>query len=124
MGTWAIAYDLDTKRMRDDGLNDSDRTTFYKSIRERLAANHFETFQQLSIYTSEGENSLTHAFAACQALRQLDGSDKYIKRLHLFRIDDLNDLLPVVADRPSAGRDGDEATDGINGDGVEAVPAG
>lgn len=60
---------------------------------------------QRSIYTCRRENSLTDAFNACIALKKIPNADKFIKRLHLFRVEDLNDLLPLVAGRESAGSD-------------------
>ena len=105
MAVWAIAYDLDVAGMKAAGYTKSKVTAFYNAVRRCLTDNGFERFKQLSIYTSDKENTLTHAFQACQALRQLDDSDKFIKRLHLFRVEDFNDLLPLVADKESAGRD-------------------
>jgi len=101
---WAIGYDHDTKAMSDDGVTDSERTTFYNRVRECLTRHGF-AFKQFSVYTNMEPDAITQAFKACQALKQVKWADKYMKRLHLFRIEDSNDLLPLVADRPSAGRD-------------------
>ncbi len=106
MSLWAIAYDLDVRGMNNAGYNKSQVTQFYNAVRDALANNHFEQFKQLSIYTSGATNSLTHAFQACIALQQVTDADKYIKRLHLFRIEDFNDLLPLVAkEKKSIGKD-------------------
>ena len=106
MSLWAIAYDLDVRGMKTAGYTESQVTQFYTAIRGALANNHFEQFKQLSIYTSGAANSLTHAFQACIALQQVADADQYIKRLHLFRIEDFNDLLPLVAkDKKSIGKD-------------------
>ena len=66
-------------------------------MREALANNQFEKFAQLSIYTSNKPNSLTNAFSACMQLSAIPDSDKFIKRLHLYRVEDFNDLLPLIA---------------------------
>ena len=105
MAIWAVAYDLDVGAMKRAGMTKSQVTMFYNSVRACLSNNGFEKFKQLSIYTSDKENTLTNAFKACQALKQLPNAAAYIKRLHLFRVEDFNDLLPLVSDKPSAGRD-------------------
>lgn len=83
---WAIAYDLDVRGMKDAGYTKGNVTTFYNSVRQCLTCNRFEKMQQLSIYASDKPNSLQDAFAACLALRQVQDADKFIKRLHLFRL--------------------------------------
>ena len=109
MATWAIAYDLDVGAMKRAGMTKSQVTGFYNSVRACLSNNGFEKFKQLSIYTSDKENTLTNAFKACQDLRKVQNSQTYVKRLHLFRVEDFNDLLPLVSDKESAGRDTVEA---------------
>ncbi len=94
---WAIAYDLDVKGMKAAGFTKSNVTQFYNSVRECLTKNRFEKMKQLSIYTSDKANSISDAFAACMALQKVSDADKFIKRLHLFRVEDFNDLLPLVA---------------------------
>ncbi|WP_438002678.1 hypothetical protein WME89_27365 [Sorangium sp. So ce321] len=105
MAQWAIAYDLDVKRMKRDGMTRGQVVMFYQKVRTCLKQNQFELFKQFSLYTSAADNTLTNAFKACQELRALTDSNKYIKRLHLFRVEDFNDLLPLVADRSSAGKE-------------------
>jgi virulence-associated protein VapD len=83
--------------MKAAGYSASEVTTFYSKVREALAQNKFEQFAQLSIYTSSQPNTLTNAFGACQALSAIPDTDKFIKRLHLFRVEDFNDLLPLIA---------------------------
>jgi virulence-associated protein VapD len=104
MSLWAIAYDLDVKGMKKAGYTKSKVTLFYNAIRSCLATNKFDKFKQLSIYTSAKSNSLTDAFQVCIDLKKIADTDKFIKRFHLFRIEDFNDLLPLV----SAGHKSDE----------------
>ena len=104
MSIWAIAYDLDVKGMQAAGYTKSQVTLFYNAIRKTLQDNHFEKLKQWSIYTSGKPNSLTDAFAVCVAMKGVNDADKFVKRLHLFRIEDFNDLLPLVA----AGKTSDE----------------
>jgi virulence-associated protein VapD len=96
MSTWAIAYDLDVKGMKAAGYTRSNVTQFYSSVRKTLQDNHFEKQKQWSIYTSSQDNSLTDAFAVALALKSVTDADKFVKRLHLFRIEDFNDLLPLI----------------------------
>ncbi len=103
---WAIAYDLDVKGMKAAGYTKSKVTQFYSAVRECLTKNRFEKMKQLSIYTSDKANSISDAFAACMALQKVIDADKFIKRLHLFRVEDFNDLLPLVANgKPSVEKD-------------------
>lgn len=96
MSIWAIAYDLDVKGMKAAGYTRSNVTQFYNSVRKTLQDNHFERLKQWSIYTSSQDNSLTDAFAVALALKSVADADKFVKRLHLFRIEDFNDLLPLI----------------------------
>jgi|688.fasta_scaffold272923_1 virulence-associated protein VapD len=96
MSIWAIAYDLDVKGMKAAGYTKSNVTQFYISVRKTLQDNHFEKLKQWSIYTSSQENSLTDAFGVALALKSVVDADKFVKRLHLFRIEDFNDLLPLI----------------------------
>jgi virulence-associated protein VapD len=105
MATWAIAYDLDVGAMKRNSMTKGEVTAFYRAVRDCLTKNNFESFKQLSIYTSDKENTLTNAFKACQALASIPNSATYVKRLHLFRLEDNNDLLPLVSGKSSAGRD-------------------
>lgn len=103
---WAIAYDLDVTGMQNAGYSRSNVTQFYNSVRDCLTKNNFEKMKQLSIYTSNKPNSISDAFAACMALQKVKDADKFIKRLHLFRIEDFNDLLPLVSNgKASAEKD-------------------
>lgn len=95
MARWAIAYDLDVGGMKAGGYTRSEVTLFYNRVRDALKQNGFEKFSQYSLYTSHGENTLTNAFQACNALSRFSDR-KFIKRLQLFRVEDLNDLLPLV----------------------------
>lgn len=99
---WAIAYDLDVAGMRTAGYSKSQVTLFYNSVRDCLRKNNFELLKQLSIYTCSTVNSIADAFRAIQDLRGVKDTDKFIKRLNLFRVEDFNDLMPLVADGRSS----------------------
>jgi len=97
MSIWAIAYDLDVSGMKKAGYTKAQVTAFYSSVRGCLQSNKFEKMKQCSIYTSEKQNSIADAFAACVSMQAVKDADQFVKRLHLFRIEDFNDLLPLVA---------------------------
>jgi virulence-associated protein VapD len=106
MATWAIAYDLDVKGMKLAGYTKSQVTQFYNSVRTCLAEHKFESLKQFSIYTSKNDNSIADAFQVCISLKTIPDTDKFVKRLHLFRIEDFNDLLPLlVLDKVSSQED-------------------
>ena len=113
MSIWAIAYDLDVKGMKAAGYTKSNVTKFYNSVRKTLQDNHFEKLKQWSIYTSSQENSLTDAFEVALALKTVVDADKFVKRLHLFRIEDFNDLLPLIVPGKTSD-DGDAIEQEIN----------
>lgn len=102
---WAIAYDLDVKGMKIAGYSKSRVTQFYSQVRKCLQDNHFEKMNQLSIYTCDKDNSIADAFFVVTALQQIPDTDKFIKRLNLFRVEDFNDLLPLVAQGKSSAAD-------------------
>jgi virulence-associated protein VapD len=113
MSIWAIAYDLDVKGMKAAGYTKSNVTQFYKDVRKTLQDNHFEKLKQWSIYTSNQENSLTDAFGVALALKTVKDADKFVKRLHLFRIEDFNDLMPLIVPGKTSD-DGDVIEQEIN----------
>ncbi|NNC03069.1 hypothetical protein HJC10_09445 [Corallococcus exiguus] len=98
---WVIAYDVDTASASKATVT---LMTVYNRIRACLARNGFEEFTQLSVYAMpDDDNALVKVYQAIQALKTLPES-AHIKRLHVFKIDGaLNDVLPLVGGRASAG---------------------
>lgn len=123
MSLWAIAYDLDVKGMKAAGYTKSNVTQFYDKIRGCLASHNFERMKQWSLYTSEKANSLTDAFAVCMDLQQVPDANRFVKRLHLLRVEDFNDLLPLITGAPSAEEDAieREIEEEFGADGQEPV---
>ncbi|MEJ5141679.1 hypothetical protein [Gluconobacter albidus] len=97
MSLWAIAYDLDVKGMKAARYTKSNVTQFYTAIRTCLTSNNFEKMSQYSIYTSEKSNTLADVYKACNDIKAVSGANLYVKRLNLFRIDDLTDLTPLIS---------------------------
>ncbi len=82
--------------MKNAGYTKSKVTQFYNSVRKCLQDNGFEKMKQLSIYTCTKENSIADAFHAITDLKAVSDTDRFIKRLNLFRVEDFNDLLPLI----------------------------
>jgi len=105
MDTWAIAYDLDVMGMKCAKLTQKQATEIYDEIKKTLVHNNFAQLKQLNIYVGEGKNPLSDAFQLCAELKSVLNAVRFIHRLHLFRIEDLNDLLPMVSCKASSGKD-------------------
>ena len=103
---WVVAYDVDTVAA---GTAAVTIMTVYNRIRAVLSQHGFTEFTQLSVYSMPDEdNALVRVYQALQALGQLT-ERKYVKRLHVFKIDGaLNDVLPIVDKRDSAPRGPDD----------------
>lgn len=100
---WVIAYDVDTSTASNANVT---LMTVYNRIKACLRQHGFTDFTQLSVYAMPDEdNALVRVYKALQALKALPEA-AHIKRLHVFKIDGaMNDVLPLVGNRPSAGPD-------------------
>lgn len=108
---WVIAYDVDTAAVEVARQNGGVTVmTVYNRIRACLKKEGFEEFTQLSIYAmADSDNALVRVYKALQALGKLP-ERTFVKRLHVFKIDGaMNDVLPIVDSRDSAGAAGEEA---------------
>jgi len=107
MAQYAIAFDLDTARMRRDGMSDADRTRVYQQeIPTALATCGFTGHPQGSLYHTEAEHD------PIAAIMKLQGSLKggaprfcqYVRRVHVFRMEEWSDVTGLIADRAAAGK--------------------
>ncbi|AKT39559.1 hypothetical protein [Chondromyces crocatus] len=98
---WAIAYDHTTELMGTDGMTESEIVLFYNSVRDVLYDKGFVR-SQLSVYVNPNTDARERADDVFAALKTMPKAVKYINRLHLFRVEDVSDVLPLVAGRPSA----------------------
>jgi len=96
---WVIAYDIDNIAAQNAEVT---VPTIYNRIKAALDYYGFSKFTQLSLYAMLDKNeALMKVYQALEALSCLP-ERRYIKRLHVFRIDGaLYDVLPWVADRSS-----------------------
>ena len=104
MTKFAIGYDVDTRGMRDDGQQTKSQiSSFYYRIRKCLNQHGFEKMAQQSVYTCQTshQNTLANVFEVIDCLREIDNETCYIKNLHMFKMEDFNDLRPLVCDAAS-----------------------
>lgn len=106
MAQYAIAFDLDTAAMRADGITDAQRTRIYQTeIPEALASCGFTAHPQGSLYHTKAERD------PITAIMQLQGSLRnhapnfcsYVRRVHVFRMEEWSDVTEIIANRPAAG---------------------
>ena len=106
MAQYAIAFDLDTVAMRADGVTDADRTQIYQTeIPQALAHCGFTVHPQGSLYHTEAEHDPIAAIMRLQSsLRSLAPRFcRYVRRVHVFRMEEWSDVTDLIADRPAAG---------------------
>lgn len=106
MAQYAIAFDLDTTAMTNAGLSASDRTRVYqREIPEALAACGFTAHPQGSLYhTESNQDPITAIMKLQNALKtQAPTFCQYVRRVHVFRMEEWSDVTELIANRPAAG---------------------
>lgn len=104
MAHYAIAFDLDTAAMNKDGLSQSDKTRIYQTeVTEALRACGFTEHPQGSLYhTSEEQNPITAIMKLQNTLKEkAPNFCKYVKRVHVFRMEEWSDVTELIANRPA-----------------------
>lgn len=105
MAQYAIAFDLDTSAMRAAGFSDAAITRIYQvEIPQALESCGFTAHPQGSLYHTESEQDPIAAIMKLQgALRNLAPNFcTYVKRAHVFRMEEWSDVTTLIADRPAA----------------------
>jgi len=105
MAQYAIAFDLDTTAMRTAGLSSADITRVYQAeIPNALASCGFTAHPQGSLYHTESEHDPIAALLKMQgALRtQAPTFCTYVRRVHVFRMEEWSDVTTLIADHPAA----------------------
>ncbi|WP_038054544.1 hypothetical protein [Thioalkalivibrio sp. ALJ1] len=106
MAQYAIAFDLDTAAMRANGVSDADRTRIYQTeIPDALASCGFTAHPQGSLYHTEAEHDPITAIMRLQSSLQNDAPNfcQYVRRVHVFRMEEWSDVTNLVANREAAG---------------------
>jgi len=106
MAQYAIAFDLDTRAMREDGLSQADITIVYqRELPAALTSAGFTAHPQGSLYHTEADHDPITALMILQATLKRDAPNfcKFARRVHVFRMEEWSDVTELLADRPSAG---------------------
>lgn len=106
MAQYAIAFDMDTVQMRADGLTDADRTNIYQTeIPQALANAGFTAHPQGSLYHTESDQDPIKALLMLQATLRAQAPRfcQYVRRVHVFRMEEWSDITELIANRPAAG---------------------
>lgn len=105
MAQYAIAFDLDTKRMRTDGLSQSEITSIYQTeIRDALWKCGFSQHPQGSLYHTDKDQDPITAIMKLQAILKDEAPRfcKYVNRVHVFRMEEWSDVTELIAGRVSS----------------------
>lgn len=105
MAQYAVAFDIDTKHLRDDGVSNAERTKIYQQeLLDALASCGFTVHLQGSLYATAADQDPLKAIMQLQST--LAGKAprfcKYVKRLHVFRLEEWSDVTPLVAGHAAA----------------------
>lgn len=106
MAQYAIAFDLDTTAMRNAGYSQAQITGVYQQeIPSALAKCGFSQHPQGSLYhTSPGQNPITCIMLLQQTLiKQAPSFCKFVKRVHVFRMEEWSDVTHLITGRIAAG---------------------
>lgn len=104
MAKYAIAFDLNTKAMKADGLTASDRTKIYQTeIPRALDACGFTVHPQGSVYHTDAEQDQIRCLMNLQTTLKsaAPGFCKYVRRANVFRMEDWSDITDLVSTSPT-----------------------
>ena len=105
MAQYAVAFDLDTTAMKNDGLTRSETTSIYqKEIKDALASCGFTAHPQGSLYHTEKDQDPITAIMKLQSTLKNEAPSfcKYVNRIHVFRMEEWSDVTELIANKPSA----------------------
>ncbi len=105
MAQYAIAFDMDTTRMKADGMTRVDITNLYqKEIRAALESCGFPVHIQGSVYRTNTEsNQLSILIALQSGLRtKAPTFCKYVKVAHIFRIEEQSEITGLISTAPQS----------------------
>lgn len=107
MAQYAIAFDLDTKAMKNDGISATQRTNIYQTeIPDALASCGFTAHPQGSLYHTESEQNPITAIMQLQSALKDNAPRfcKYVSRVHVFRMEEWSDVTELISEAnvPSA----------------------
>ena len=106
MAQYAIAFDLDTRGMSNAGFTKAQITAVYQTeIPNALEECGFTVHPQGSLYHTDSEQDPITAIMRLQGslLQNAPNFCRYVKRVHVFRMEEWSDVTTLIADRPAAG---------------------
>lgn len=106
MAQYAIAFDLDTTAMTNDGLSNADRTNIYQTeIPMALKKCGFTVHPQGSLYHTQVEKDPITCLMQLQTTLQTDAPRfcQYVRRVHVFRMEEWSDVTPLLSNKTAAG---------------------
>lgn len=93
--------------MRANGVSDAQRTRIYQTeIPNALAACGFTAHPQGSLYHTEAEQDPITAIMRLQGTltNQAPNFCRWVRRVHVFRMEEWSDVTGLIANRPAAGQ--------------------
>lgn len=106
MAHYAIAFDMDTTRMTNDGMTASERTSVYQTeIPNALEECGFTAHPQGSLYHTQSDIDPITCLMKLQSTLQDDAPNfcKYVRRVHVFRMEEWSDVTPLLANKKADG---------------------
>jgi virulence-associated protein VapD len=100
MAQYAIAFDLDTRRMTADGLTKSDVTNVYQAeIPDALRAAGFPAHIQGSVYRTDAEQSQLRILVDLQRILHTHAPRfcTYVKTIHIFRVEEISEITDLLS---------------------------
>jgi len=102
MSFWAIEFDLDTDVMKEANYSNTDVARLREAIEGCFVEHCFAKLDGGDLHASDRNDAISNAYSACLALTAIVGSERFISRLKLYRINDLTDLLPFLRSAKSS----------------------
>ena len=100
MSNYVIAFDVDTRRMRSDGLEGA-ISKVYQDVEKLLRSCGFTEKIQGSTYRSNNDDGINSLIEFISRKAEIPLFCGYAKRVHFFRCDDHSDI--TVRIRPREG---------------------
>jgi virulence-associated protein VapD len=101
MAQYAIAFDMDTIKMKDSGMSDSERTQIYQiEIPQALSKCGFSEHPQGSLYHTRVDQDPITAIMKLQNILKQEAPNfgKWVRRVHIFRMEEWSDVTDLLSD--------------------------
>ncbi len=98
MGTKALIFDISTKRMKEDGLTDSEISKVYSIIGKELREAGFDERIQHSAYRTTNGDGINSVINLLGRKDQLTLFCKYKERVHWMGCDEYSDITTAFSE--------------------------